>query len=97
VIIPDLPAFAELPSTASMKYAPGLPGLRDALRAAGTLPSPRLREIGATGRAVAASVGWPEIAASTADAIRDVLANPSADRERSARVSAPLARENGSR
>lgn len=98
VIIPDLRAFAELPSTSSLRYEPGVAGLRNALLSVCSLPSATLQEIGAAGRAVAASVDWPEIAECTTDAIRDILRGPSAAGERaSGPLSASLSERNEAR
>ena len=76
VVIPDLPAFGELPDAGVIRYPPGVDGLRSALRSLATLGSEQLIGIGRAARLASESVSWDEIAELTADALAGALARP---------------------
>jgi len=70
VVIPDLPAFAELPDDAVIRYPPGLTGLRTALERVACLPAETLLVSGATARRSAFTPSWEEVAAWTAACLK---------------------------
>jgi glycosyltransferase involved in cell wall biosynthesis len=74
VVVPDLPAFAELPAGAVLKYPPGIAGLRTALRRVAAMDPDALGRIGAAGRAATGSLDWRQIAAQTFAAISEISA-----------------------
>ncbi|HTW12446.1 MAG TPA: glycosyltransferase [Solirubrobacteraceae bacterium] len=65
VIVPDLPAFAELPDEALIRYPAGRAGLRSALSEVAQMPAEALLRRGAAARAAATRDSWEEIAART--------------------------------
>ena len=69
VIVPDLPAFADLPDSAVIRYVPGVDGLRDALACAGTMPVGMLAEKGRVAREFALSHTWEDVAERTHEAL----------------------------
>jgi glycosyltransferase involved in cell wall biosynthesis len=79
VIVPRLPAFAEVPADALIRYEPGTVGLRQALIGLTELPAEARRAIGIAGRAASTSPNWGEIATLTATAMRDIAVEPPRD------------------
>jgi glycosyltransferase involved in cell wall biosynthesis len=74
VVVPDLPAFRELPEQAVFRYRPGVDGLRAALRAVLAATPAELQAKGAAARAAAAGTSWVQIAALTQAAYGGALA-----------------------
>jgi O-antigen/teichoic acid export membrane protein/glycosyltransferase involved in cell wall biosynthesis len=72
IVVPDLPAFDELPAEALIRYPPGREGLKEALAKVATMPTETFVAKGSAARAGGASVGWTEIADRTAAAIRGI-------------------------
>ena len=62
VIVPDLPAFRDLPDEAVIRYPVGLSGLAEALAAAAGEPLARLVDRGRVARRFAARFRWADIA-----------------------------------
>jgi glycosyltransferase involved in cell wall biosynthesis len=73
VVVPDLPAFSDLPSDAVIRYPAGVAGLRGALEMLSRLAPEDLARIGRTGRSLAMSVTWQEIGHRTLRAFSDLL------------------------
>ncbi len=73
VVIPDLPALAELPDDAVIRYRPGLAGLTAALEQIALVPAQTLIAKGASARAAALAPSWEELAARTAACFDRVL------------------------
>ena len=72
-VVPDLPAFSELPDEAVVRYPSDQSGgLAAALAEVAAMPAERIHDKGRAAREAALSVGWEEIAARTDDAMRDV-------------------------
>ena len=65
VIVPDLPAFADLPDEALIRYPAGPDGLRQALSQVAEIPAAELLRRGAAARTAATMDSWDEIAART--------------------------------
>jgi glycosyltransferase involved in cell wall biosynthesis len=72
VIVPDLPAFADVPAHALIRYRPGLPGLRKVLVDVSELSAEARRAIGTAGQAHSTSPQWSEIATWTELAISEL-------------------------
>jgi glycosyltransferase involved in cell wall biosynthesis len=64
-IVPDLPAFGELPDEALVRYPPGVDGLRRALQDVAEMPADQLLGKAAAARAAATLESWDEIAERT--------------------------------
>lgn len=73
VIVPALPALADLPDAALLRYPPGTDGLRAALLEAATLPAAELHARGFAAREFALSHSWSEIARRTDQAFRELF------------------------
>lgn len=73
VVVPDLPAFDEIPEEAVFRYPHGTEGLRQALRAVAATAPADLRQKGLAARAFATSRNWEEIAALTQEAFRSCV------------------------
>ncbi len=74
VVVPDLPAFAELPDAAVVRYPAGdVDGLAAALATVAGLAPEERRAMGEAGRQHVLAQGWPAIAELTRAAYRDVL------------------------
>ena len=73
VIVPDLPALAELPDEAVIRYPAGQDGLREALTEVAQMPAEALLRRGAAARAAATLDSWDDIAARTESEFRWVL------------------------
>lgn len=65
VIIPRLAALADVPEEAAFFYAPGIAGLREALREVAGASAQTLRQRGEAARAFSAARSWPSIALAT--------------------------------
>ncbi len=74
VLIPDLPAFRELPEAAVIRYPPGIEGLRAALEQLAVRSAESLIATGETGRRHALAPSWDELADHTAQSFRSLLA-----------------------
>lgn len=74
VIVPALPAFADIPDAAVIRYEPGVDGLGDALARLRDAPSARLADVGRAGREFALSRTWEEVAGTTTAAFSTILA-----------------------
>lgn len=72
-IVPDLPAFAQLPDDALVRYPPGVEGLRGALAEVADMPADRLIEKATAARAAGTLESWDEIAARTEAALQGAL------------------------
>lgn len=72
VIVPDLPAFADLPDDAAIRYDGSVSGLATALSAIGRSPSERLRSMSAAASKHAADGTWAEAARLTVSALAAV-------------------------
>ena len=77
-IVPALPAFAELPDDAVVRYAPGVDGLRSALRWLTTATTEELKAKGRASRSVSASLTWSDIADLTCAALDALSKSPNA-------------------
>lgn len=77
VIVPRLPAFAELGEGGLLIYEPGLDGLRDALLQVAATPPAELRRQGAAARRIAASADWDSVADQTIHAYGRALSGRS--------------------
>ena len=73
VIVPDLPALAELPDEAVFRYDGTVQGLTRALTEAVVADSATLARMSAAAHAYGASLSWGEIAEQTLAALREVL------------------------
>lgn len=72
-VIPDLPALAELPDGAVIRYAAGVHGLRSALARVSSLPAAELVTRGARGRDYASAPSWATIAGETARCFGELI------------------------
>jgi glycosyltransferase involved in cell wall biosynthesis len=73
VVVPDLPAFRDLPAEAIYRYTPGPVGLRQALRESADESAAGLREKGQAARELARSQSWAAIARTTVAAMERSL------------------------
>ena len=73
-IVPDLPAFAEIPDRAVIRYPAGPTGLRDALLRVAALSTEALRAKGRAARDAAVPATWGEIAQWTDEALHQLVA-----------------------
>jgi glycosyltransferase involved in cell wall biosynthesis len=69
VVVPDLPAFRDLPAEATYRYTPGTVGLGEALLDAAAATPATLREKGEAARVEARSQSWASIARKTTAAM----------------------------
>ena len=77
-VLPDLPAFDELPSQAVVRYDPADPdGLRAAMAEVCSLPRGELAVRGSQGRKAAGTDSWAEAGRRSADVYRSALAGAS--------------------
>jgi glycosyltransferase involved in cell wall biosynthesis len=72
MIIPDLPALADLPNGAVIRYAPTNDGLRNALMTVVGMPAEAVETMGRAARFEAATLSWQEIAEATAGEFRSL-------------------------
>jgi hypothetical protein len=72
-IVPDLPAFAQLPDDALVRYPPGVDGLRGALVEVAGMPADRLLGKASAARAAGTLESWDEIAERTEAAFEGAL------------------------
>jgi glycosyltransferase involved in cell wall biosynthesis len=73
LVVPDLPALAELPDAATIRYDGSVEGLAGALDRARRLRAEELAAMSRAARDYAASVSWESVAEQTAAAFRSLL------------------------
>ena len=73
VVVPDLPAFTDLPDGAVIRYPAGQEGLRRALEGLNDMSLDELATIGRVGRSVALGISWDEIGRRTVSAFEGLL------------------------
>ena len=76
LIVPDLPALADLPSGAVMRYDGSVPSLAAALSQAACVGRPVLAAMSAAATTYASAASWPEISARTLAEMASLLAAP---------------------
>ena len=76
LIVPDLPALADLPSGAVMRYDGSVPSLAAALSQAACLSQPVLAAMSVAATTYASAASWPEISARTLAEMASLLAAP---------------------
>jgi glycosyltransferase involved in cell wall biosynthesis len=74
LLLPDLPAFADIPDDVCLRYPAGIDGLRSAIWQVSTLSSAELGRIGAEAARFAAGRTWASAAELTAQCYRLLLA-----------------------
>jgi glycosyltransferase involved in cell wall biosynthesis len=74
VVLPDLPAFADIPDAALIRYPAGTDGLRQALERIADASDAELAEIGRAGREFARRNSWDDIARRTSAAFETLVA-----------------------
>jgi len=75
-IVPDLPALADLPSGAVLRYDGSVPSLAAALSQATRAGQPVLAAMSAAATTYASAASWPEISATTLAEMASLLAAP---------------------
>jgi glycosyltransferase involved in cell wall biosynthesis len=76
LIVPDLPALADLPSGAVLRYDGSVPSLAAALSQAIRVGQPVLAAMSAAATTYASAASWPEISATTLAEMASLLAAP---------------------
>jgi glycosyltransferase involved in cell wall biosynthesis len=76
LIVPDLPALAELPPQAVIRYEGSMPSLVAALTEAARAGQPALAAMSAAAASYASGTSWPEIAARTLSEMASLLGSP---------------------
>jgi glycosyltransferase involved in cell wall biosynthesis len=74
VVLPDLPAFEELPDAAVLRYDGSVGGLAEMLERVAGCPARELREYGAAAAGHVRGISWSDAARRTTEAVAECLA-----------------------